>query len=1442
MKYVARNIAMLVLGAAALVFAVTPTNAPGNPATGLWIQQVGEIVEQQSTNATLYYTKYIGSDRVKKIDYFYDGLGTLQLSNKKNICNSNGADGIMHFDKDHLVVAGQGERLHKVRKVSNSTSSNDCVAQTSQSRYKNASTDPATQDNSLPKHGYWHVMIDPNGKYVWADGMPGPLVRYSMQDGNIANVGYEVELRPASTDPHKNLKEVTTVVWDGAGRAFYTHSNFAGGGCEVDINGVPCDEKTRKTYLKESYFGYFTDSTLRVINHADSAKKYVANMGDTVVIGLGMKTLLDTLEGCHGGTYDPYSNTIFLFGGSKIRQIRTYVGTNGQVQADIVATIDLREFFFVEDTTHMTGPRTPSCRQKANATTGEWTGSNNNGWGGGTCSNGSCSGYCDGGTNNRTGVTPTVGWRLDQGTVDGHGHLFVASNTGHLIFVDYAANPERHIDNNVLLHMQWIDNFLDDLAPLDLEKAQYSSASTGGEVYSSGYELLSSQAEWQESSSSMSSSSNGSGGSSSSQGPGSSSSGQGDSSSGQGPDSSSSGQGPDSSSSGQGPDSSSSGQGPDSSSSGQGPDSSSSGQGIGSSSSGQGTGSSSSGQGTGSSSSGQGTGSSSSGQGTNSSSSGQNGGENSSSSQDSGGDVFGSSTSNYSPNAGGDEFGYSSAEGGYFNPSWDNYDKGDSVVQNATTLIPVTDKQPGDPGTVQIGDNVYLVANNPTGTTLDFRQNSNIDSAKVGDVVAITLSADKVKQYFGDDVDSLIITTNSGLILIDPKNPQPGDSIKVNADGSVTIYVTAYDPIRNGEIYVSNEKGDMVVIDNINFYAAVPEAKVAMIKDSDLDSQLDYVEIMLLDTLSKFMEVTSVALVVNGVRMDPATVPTLNGARDRIILNDVSDLTFPEDIGKNAYALVTYKDKENGATYVRQVPLVKLGTNIIKAAHAIRDTTKGGMDSLFVEFNIDIIPYDLTTPEMLIALKIKGKESFFGLGEISKVYLPSRNIVVFVGENLKLQGGLKDSVSLYPNVVFNDAPYITSDEYDRHVVITVVDRMPAVKDVEYWDTDYDGVLDQIVVNYSAPIKQEDLEKLHMTFPWYSSRGLLTHLQANPSSLRIDPKDPTKVIWEVYSQYPLAKGVTSINESLPQAIVYTYYPVFGETFVNEDVVKIVDKMSPVIAGATLNYGKKSDTLLVNFSEAIKPVKGRDYFRYIHGKDTLDLIPTSIEWSKDGFTAKLILDAGRVTVMPGDSLMVVRGSKGVIQDNFGNITGDKPSPVVIGGLLNHMVETTKMGTFDDKDEILHTMSSVNLRYVPGSTTKEDMEKEGVLGHLVQLGERFVPQLLDRAQIAADGTVDPSVLDSLDPEKVFISFVVNYYDHLGQYVNDTVITVPCNSPKFGGNCLNSDQKVFVNWNFKDHNGRFVGTGIYMVQFKMVVRYERRKIEEEIKDKWGVRRKKKK
>ena len=1374
---------------------------PENPATGIWIQQVGDIVPHASTKATLYYTKYSENDRVKDLNYYYDGAGYLQLLSKETLCTSNdgmaGADGIVHHPDGDLLVAAQGINIHKVSKTAKkdgTTNGGKCVVKTAK---------PAVSNST---NGFWHLMMDPNQEWLWAAGIPGYLYRFSTKidslnpaNKNFADKGYKVDLEPKAGDRLRPDK-LATLIWDKDGNAFFTYSDYYGGGCERSNGTNACSDTDRMKKRAGAYFGYIYDTT-KVKVTAQNQATYGGRVGDSVITKLKTMILIDSLEGAHGGTYDPYSGTIFVFGGARIVQIKPYV-ENHTMKARVVAYIDLRDYFFVESEANLTQPRTPG-----------------------------------------------VGWRLDQGTVDGMGHLFVASNTGHLVFVDYAANPNKYINDNVLVHVQWIDNYLDDLAPLSGAGVVRTGANTGEDedLSSSSIGFSSSRIVYEESSSSVKSSSS-SAKSSSSSNPGSSSSGDnpGSSSSGDNPGSSSSGDNPGSSSSGDNPGTSSSGDNPGTSSSGDNPGTSSSGDNPGTSSSGDNPGTSSSGDNPGTSSSGDNPGTSSSGGNPGSSSSGDNPGSSSSggtpgtsSSRQAGSEDidFGSSSSKIY--AGFEDFDISSSSGGIdFYPSNDKFEKGDSIVSTSTVLLPV-DSGSGT-GLIKIGENYYMEENNPTSINLDLHVNSGLDSAQVGQVIALTLDPDKVKEYFGD-VDSLTFAT-SGLTLIDPSNPNANDTLRVNADGSITIWVTSDSVIHGGTIIVHDPgSGTTVIIDNINFYDPIPDAELGYIKDSDGDKDLDYVEIVLQDSVHSDLEVTSVALVVNGDTLQTKYKPTLNDTRDRISLN-VSDLEFPEKFPDNAYAIITYKNVKDDVVYTRDAPIVEVGSRVIKDAFAIRNVR--GKDSLFIEFNIDLIPKDLSMPELLVMLKQEDKRFGFDLDQISNVYMPTRNMVILVGAKMGLKGENLDSVSLHPQVQFTNLRYLTSDEYEREVPVTVVDRLPSVVDVEYRDEDGDGVLDHIVTNFSEPLTAKEKEMVYATFPWYSDRGLMIQLQAQPSDMKFDGKDSTRLVWEVHSTTPIAKGVTSISESLPNATIYSYYDVLGQTFVSEEAAPLVDKMSPVVSGVTLSYGKKADTLIVYFSEIIKykDLKGNDFFSYIHGRDTIDINPKAIDWAPDGLSAKLIIDGSVSTILPGDSLMVVKGQKSVIKDNFGNIAGEKPSPVVIAGLLNHLVESTNMGTFDSKDEeLMQTLSSVNLRYMPSSTTKEDMEKEGALGQLVQLGERFVPQLLDRAQISADGTVDPSVLDSLDPEKVFITFVVNYYDHLGQYVNDTTILVPCNSPKFGGNCLVSDQKLFVNWNFRDHRGRFVGTGVYTVQFKMVVRYEKKKIEEEIKDKWGVRRSKK-
>ena len=59
------------------------------------------------------------------------------------------------------------------------------------------------------------------------------------------------------------------------------------------------------------------------------------------------------------------------------------------------------------------------------------------------------------------------GENFDQGTVDGMGHVFVASNTGDLVFMDYSAAAGGLIsDAGNTVHTQFLAFFLDDVAPL----------------------------------------------------------------------------------------------------------------------------------------------------------------------------------------------------------------------------------------------------------------------------------------------------------------------------------------------------------------------------------------------------------------------------------------------------------------------------------------------------------------------------------------------------------------------------------------------------------------------------------------------------------------------------------------------------------------------------------------------------------------------------------------------------------------------------------------------------------------------------------------------------------------------------------------------------------------------------------------------------------------
>ncbi len=1268
-------------------------NTPYNPATGVWIQQVGDLYPSASTKETVYYTRYSAQQSAKALDYYYDGNGYLKLSNKRLLCRTRGADGIVHHPDGDLLVAGQDfNEIYKVKMNATDTLSSKCIAKTVSSGV-GAST--------------FHLMMNPDNTVLWSAGIPGNLILYETDSTTSDRLS---KIRQVNV--YGSVSNITTLLWDNSGQAFYTRSSNLG--------------TISRNSLSNAQFGIITDTLCNVKTKPCPAKN---------ITGLKTKTLIDSLKGAHGASFDEYSNTILLFGDSHIVQIDPKT-------RKVIADVDLRKYLFYDD---------------------KMTGSYSSNWA-------ETNGYAISGTSE-------IRWLLDQGTADHKGHIFVASNSGHLIFLDYTSNPNKLIDNNILLHVQWIDNYLDDLAPIAGAGSNRHSATTNpGTLISSSSRSSSSANVFHESSSSAKSSS---------------------SIGGSGSKSSSSGNSGLSSSSNDGKNSSSSNGGGDSGNS----SSSAGGENPGSSS---GTGNSSS------------------------------------SVSGSGDEWIPPWITDSTVYEGFEEDGSENQDGSDLYPTNDKRDKGDTLVIGGSKLIPI----PADSsvsGSVIINGNTYVTGGGSQSTDLPSYGSDSVsangrETVNVGDVIEIKLDADKIRDYFGDS-DSLYISGSAGLLFKDPSNTDaPSSNVSIGVTGKdQSFWVTADTTVLVGIIYITDKDGHLIIFDGINFYDPIPKAEIAYIQDADDDGLLDSLEVILSDTIPAGLSATGLAVVVNGDTLPLSGALTVSGSR---IYASAAELRLSGDsFPDNARIIVTYTSEETGANYNRSTDLLRLGSHVIKQAYAIRNKT--GRDSLFVEFNIDVIPADLNSPEMVVWLNANG----FDLDEV-KIYLPTKNLIILVGDSLGLNGKT-DFVTLAPGASFHNLSYIATSEYERQVPVKVTDRYPAAEIVEYYDTDGDGKLDSIAVRFSSKVTAEDVENFYFSFPWYSSRGLLIELQAQPRDLVLSA-DGKSVGWMVRSNVNVASGLTSIGSNIPAATLYTYYDIFGNTFVAQQTVAIADKMAPVVTAASLHYGDSRDTLTVSFSEPVdySSLVGNDFFAYIHGNDTIDISPSRVLWAADGKSVRLVLRESTDGIVPGDSLLVVRGAKSSIADIYGNKTVENASPVVIGGLLGKLVESVNMGSYDPEKYITSTLNSVSISYVSNQTRTSDLRDEGTLGHLISLGERFVPQLIDGAKLDADGNYDASVLDSIDPGDVFVNFSVSYFDNLGQYVTDTTFNIPCNSAAFGAgrNCLTTDKKVFVNWNYKDHSGRLVGSGVYIVEFKLVVRYKQKKVQEEMRDKWGVRRKKSK
>ena len=90
-----------------------------NPASGVYILQIGSLYQGDTAGGNLYYTRFSSvPDRVKRIVYRYNGYGYFRIVSMDTIATTNGADGIINHPDGDLLIGGQGSNVYKVNKTS----------------------------------------------------------------------------------------------------------------------------------------------------------------------------------------------------------------------------------------------------------------------------------------------------------------------------------------------------------------------------------------------------------------------------------------------------------------------------------------------------------------------------------------------------------------------------------------------------------------------------------------------------------------------------------------------------------------------------------------------------------------------------------------------------------------------------------------------------------------------------------------------------------------------------------------------------------------------------------------------------------------------------------------------------------------------------------------------------------------------------------------------------------------------------------------------------------------------------------------------------------------------------------------------------------------------------------------------------------------------------
>ena len=373
---------------------------------------------------------------------------------------------------------------------------------------------------------------------------------------------------------------------------------------------------------------------------------------------------------------------------------------------------------------------------------------------------------------------------------------------------------------------------------------------------------------------------------------------------------------------------------------------------------------------------------------------------------------------------------------------------------------------------------------------------------------------------------------------------------------------------------------------------------------------------------------------------------------------------------------------------------------------------------------------------------------------------------------------------------------------------------------EAFDRNGDGVLDSISVEFNKPFG----ETIPDTVAWaFGSEDW--HTIATVENVSLLKENDQKLA--IHADSLLDKVFTGDAKDVYQGSFRYHYTYMDKqtnqmTQLSLDGLAIEDRIGAILEERPIvkPVSETVNKLTVYISEAtqISEINGVQFLEF---KDKAGepvnpslLKVASVTPTKNSNYYDVFFQKNENTVLPDVGFMV-RLIPGVLPDLNGNVPHVNNPWRRIEGEQRVGIERPGVVSLDPAtwtpDKWQHGGDVAPVRVEVSKKIEDIIAERGLPGELI----KFDLSEVGKSLLLSSGESRDAVLS-----KVQIRWEVQYFSNLGQFVNSQSGVVACNDKNiFGTDCVENPGNVFLMWDARSKDGRFVGTGVYITKLKFKI-----------------------